>query len=250
MRVCNCLTPGPLAAPGVLELSPGESAHLVRVRRARTGDAVKLFDGAGAIATGVVESADAKAARVRVDTIERAPESQRPRAELALALTRGGDLDDCLHRAIELGMAAFRPITTAHSVVRPGEGRADARVERWQRLAEERLKQCERAWLPAIHAPVELPALLTTLSQEGVAAVALVERAADATPLPAVLDAIGAGRLCVIVGPEGGWDADERALFAAAPGVHRASLGAAILRSETAALAALSTILAHGLSAG
>jgi len=113
-------------------------------------------------------------------------------------------------------------------------------MERWQRIAVESLKQCERRWLPEVAPPVELEALLADLKTRDITPVVLLERAKDVPPLSGMRDKLASVGVCLLIGPEGGWSPEEAELLRKSGTA--ASLGDAILRSETAALAALALL--------
>ncbi|MDK2970972.1 MAG: rRNA (uracil1498-N3)-methyltransferase [Candidatus Sumerlaeota bacterium] len=218
-------------------LAPEEAAHLSKVRRVRDGQELLVLDGRGTEARAV--ATDARKGALDVREITRREESPGPPMELALALTRTGAFEDAIARAVELGATVFRPIETEHTVVRLDERKRAARHERWRRLAIERLKQCERLWLPVLHDPVPLAVLVGELETAGTIPVALIERSGVQTPLLGeVVRQSADAALCLIVGPEGGWNAGEAGLLASGR-CRAASLGDAILRAETAALAAM-----------
>lgn len=215
-------------------LTREEATHLTRVLRARAGDRVVVLDGRGHRAEAVVT--DAKSGALELGAVAEFPRPT-PALELALALTRTEAFEETLARAIELGITGFRPIACEHGVVRLDASRRAARLERWRRLAIERLKQCERLWLPTLHEPAAVAEAVGAVGAAGLTGVALLERT-DCPSLTDALAALGpAAPVCLFIGPEGGWEAGERQALESS--CRPASLGAAILRSETAALAAV-----------
>lgn len=245
MRVPRCYAHWPLEAGTQVHLDERETQHLVKVLRARVNDAVLVVNGAGREARGHFIEQRHQGALIEIGEIIREEPRPAPALELGLALTRTDAFEDALSRAIELGITAFRPVEAAHNVVRLDDRKRHSRAMRWQRLAEERLKQCERLWLAEIHEPQPLEDVLTAVRGAGGTPLVLVERqAASARPLLQALDALAGRPICFFVGPEGGWSAEEAAATAG-EGAVAVTLGEAILRSETAALAALATTLAH-----
>jgi 16S rRNA (uracil1498-N3)-methyltransferase len=219
---------------GRVTIAGDEHRHLARVLRARPGTAVTLFDGAGA-------EVEARVLRVGRDETELELESRRlpaaapPPGPLTLltAVPRGGRMDVLVQKTCELGVARIVPVTTERSVVRPEPGRS----ARWEKIAREASRQCGRADVPAVDAPV---ALLAALAAPGLPAVRLVLweqqrgrpfRSALGTPAPTV----------VLVGPEGGFAPGEIAAAEAA-GFVPVALGPRILRVETAAIVAVALV--------
>jgi 16S rRNA (uracil1498-N3)-methyltransferase len=241
MRTLRCYCDDQQLRPGGdILLSEEEGRHLGTVLRARVGFHVEVLDGAGGLAFGDVTEGGKGGWRIAIR--ELAPPVARRAAplELAPALTRTDAFDDALHRAIELGMTAFRPILSERTVVELDEKKANRRMERWQRIAVESLKQCERRWLPEVAPPVELEALLADLKTRDITPVVLLERAKDVPPLSGMRDKLASVGVCLLIGPEGGWSPEEAELLRKSGTA--ASLGDAILRSETAALAALALL--------
>jgi len=222
-----------LTEDGEVVLDPQESAHLVRSRRARVGDAVVLFDGRGATRAAEVVTADPRAARLRLagPAPDRTP---RLALHLAVSLPEMGRADRMIATLAELGVAVLAPLEAA----RTPAGRtvqAERRGERWARLAREACKVngCARALV------VEAPLTLAS---------ALAAGAVLLDPDPAVPDlARNVGQVhaarWLVVGPEGGFTAEEIAAAAGA-GAFVARLGAPALRIETAAVAAAAVVLA------
>lgn len=228
---------------GAIVLDREESSHLVRVLRAAPGAEFEAFDGRGGLWLARLEQADAKAARAAAVEQLAAEAAPPPGPVLALALTRTSAFEDAIERAVELGARRFVPLAAERCVARLDPRKAEAKLDRWRKLAREALKQCERLWDMEVGAPIPPAEALDASEDWGAAPVALAERSADsAETLAEVLDSLGAPPL-LLVGPEGGWGPGEQELLAAR--ARAAHLGAAVLRSETAALAALATALAH-----
>lgn len=241
MRTLRCYCDDQqLRVGGDILLSEEEGRHLGTVLRARVGFHVEVLDGAGGLAFGDVVEGGKHGWRIAIREV--APPHARRAAplEVAPALTRTDAFDDSLHRAIELGITAFRPILAERTVVELDEKKEARRMERWQRIAVESLKQCERRWLPEVASPVELAALLEELHSRDVTPVVLLERAKDIPPLSGMRDKLAGRGVCLLIGPEGGWSPEEVELLRKSGTT--ASLGDAILRAETAALAALALL--------
>ncbi|MDX2175167.1 MAG: RsmE family RNA methyltransferase [Candidatus Sumerlaeia bacterium] len=215
------------------ELDAEESKHLAQVLRVAPGQALDVVDGEGSIAECVVEESWKRGVALRVERLRR-PGAPPPPLVLGVGLTKSDAFEDLIQRAVELGATAFVPLACDHSVVRLDAKREASRLERWRRIALAGLKQCERLWGMEVAEPESLEQFAGR--GEG-ALLALVERA-DGTPdAGRTIAAAAPGPLRFCVGPEGGWSASERALLAAR--AQPVSLGAAVLRTETAALAAL-----------
>lgn len=197
-----------------------------------------LFDGEGEEAVGEVAELDRRSARIRIDERRPRQELPPPRVTLAVAVPQGDRWDWLVEKATEAGAAEVWPVLFARGVVRPDP----ARRERWERIAREACKQCGRSVLPGVPGPVALRDALPRLRALG--PLFLGEPGPSARPLPEAFRAAGCPAACsVLVGPEGGLEAWEEDEAASAEAV-RVSLGPYVLRTETAALAAVVAVRA------
>lgn len=224
-----------------LTLSRDESEHVVRVLRLRDGDAVRVFDGAGAEREAVVTASDRRAAELALG--EAVTHAVEPSLAVTLfqAACRADRWEWVLQKGTELGVAAFVPVVAERS------GRFDAtasRVARWGRIVLEAAKQSTRRVVPRILDPVVLDAsgagadLGVPRAPAGDAAVVLDPGAPDSGRAPEARSGVS-----IAVGPEGGWTEAELAGWSAA-GWHRAGLGPRVLRTETAGIVAATLWLA------
>lgn len=220
---------------------PSDSAHhAARVLRLTEGDPVALFDGTGGEYLGVI-------ARIaRGDVVVRATVFADTEREppLSLILVQGvssGDrMDYTLRKAVELGIGAIVPVFTERSVVRLAGERADRRTAHWQALAVAACEQCGRNRVPDVAPPVAFVQWLGALAPPAAGELRLIlspggeHRLADLRRPD--------GPITLLAGPEGGLTGEESAL-ARSRGFEPVRLGPRVLRTETAALAALAAIL-------
>ena len=208
---------------------------------------MRVFDGAGREWSGAVHEAGARQVTVTIGT-EIAAVAEPPVAvRLAIGLLKGDQMDTVVREATMLGAAAILPLVSAR-VVAPARARVDAARERWRRVAVQAAKQCGRAVVPDIDAPLTFDALLLDDSFD--ARVMLAEPATG-EGAPAAQSAIPtiaamahpdrAPRALVLIGPEGGWTSGE-VLAALARGVHLLRLGPRTLKAETAPTVALTAL--------
>ena len=226
---------GPLRAGGSCLLAEDSAHHAVHVLRVRTGDAVTLFNGRG----GEYPSRIAAIARrkVSVDILSYDPvERESPlRVTLVQGVSAGEKMDFTVRKAVELGVAEIQPVLAVASVARPRGERAAARQGHWQRIAISACEQCGRNRIPQVH-PL-LPATAYRPSGEGTR-ILLSPRSELA------FSRLQLGKTIVLAaGPEAGFSADEEGGFLRA-GFVPAKLGPRVLRTETAALAALAALSA------
>lgn len=216
--------------------------HLRRVLRLRAGDPLECFDGAGRSAAGTVSQVTA---RELVLTVERQQEEPAPAREviLAHALIRPERFEWMLEKATELGVSRVLPLVTSRTTVRAAVG--SQRLLRWRRIMEAACAQCHRNRVPALEPPQHFDALLERLRG---ACVLLPTLEGPRVPLAdALRTAGGQAAIWLLIGPEGDFTSEEvaQAVGQGATAVH---LGPRVLRSETAALAAV-TLVQHLLQA-
>jgi 16S rRNA (uracil1498-N3)-methyltransferase len=220
-----------LPSAGMATVEGDVAHHLAHVLRARPGHTIMLADGRGGTAVATVQTVDRRTVVLQVDSPRQASPPAR-RVLVAFAPPRLQRAEWLFEHGTEVGIDVFQPLWTART--RPqGE-----RPERWLRIVRAAAGQCDRDWLPTIEPVRELAELLADpglpaarfLTQAGGAALAeLAPRGADVQ---------------LLVGPEGGLTADEQRAALAA-GFVPASLGPHVLRTETAALVAAATVIAH-----
>jgi 16S rRNA (uracil1498-N3)-methyltransferase len=233
MRVVRHFVDLPLAEGAALALPEAAVAHLVRVLRLGPGDRVRLFNGDGHDYESELESTGKREARARV--LARVPvASESPLAiTLAQGIARGEKMDLILQKATELGVARIAPVVTERTEVRLDAERADKRLAHWRGVLASACEQSGRARLPELLPP---QALGNFLAQESTTRRLVLDPATGSTL--AQLQLAAGDSLCLLVGPEGGLS--ERDLAAArAAGFSGLRLGPRILRTETAALAAI-----------
>ena len=215
--------------------------QLATVLRAAPGDRIALLDDTGVEYLVTLSRVGPKEV-VGVVT-GRAVDAEAPSAPITLyqALLKADRFEQVLQKCTELGVARFVPIMTERCVPRVGERRSANRYRRWRRIVTEAAEQSGRRRVPALEAAVGLKEACG--AAEGVRLIPWEKE--RATGIRAALKAAGReaarGGVSVFVGPEGGLTADEIQL-AASRGIAPVSLGPRVLRSETAAMAAVAAI--------
>lgn len=234
-----------MASGAEVILSPDESHHALRVLRLGLGDAVTLLDGAGVEARGSIIATDKHAVRVAV--AERNVHPPLPCAvTLFQALPKGRLMDSIVEKATELGAARIVPLVTEHTISRPDEGHAAAKVEKWRATALEASKQCGNPWLPRIDSPVAFRECLRRPETFDLVLVASLH--AGAGPIRSVFGKFQdrerrrPATVAVWVGPEGDFTPQEVDVLVSA-GAQPITLGRLVLRCDTAAVTALALAL-------
>jgi 16S rRNA (uracil1498-N3)-methyltransferase len=219
--------------PGASSLPEEAAHHAVHVLRIREGEAVTLFDGRGGEYAARVASI--RKLRVALEILEhRAVERESPlHIVLVQGVSSGERMEFTIRKAVELGVAEIRPVLAAGSVARPKGDRAASRQAHWQRIAISACEQCGRNVVPAIAELGAVPG-----GEHPAGAVKLLLSPSGAKRLS---EAGKAQRYVLAAGPEAGFDEREEAGFLEA-GFEPVRLGPRVLRTETAAVAALAAL--------
>jgi 16S rRNA (uracil1498-N3)-methyltransferase len=219
-----------LKAGARVELAGAAAHHVLRVLRLREGDALTLFDGNGGEWDAVLLSKSQVELKAYRDIERESP----LKVILVQAVSSGERMDLTVQKAVELGVTSIQPVLSKKSVVRLEGSRADARVDHWRRVAVAACEQCGRNRVPEVRPLVSLDEYC--------------EKAAD--PQPRLLLSPGGtslktvqlkGTATLAAGPEAGFFAEEEAALERA-GFSKVALGPRVLRTETAALAALAAL--------
>jgi len=219
---------------GKAEIQGEDAKHLTRVLRVEPGQMYEISDNR---AVYLAEVETARKEHVVFRAVEKLP-PPAPAVEIVLcaALIKFDHFEWMIEKATELGVAEIVPVAATRTE-KGLEKAARKRLERWRRIALETSQQSRRAFLPVIAEPVTIKEVVARQDAHRI-----------------VLDECGGkplaefqpqDRIIVLIGPEGGWTEVERASFIEA-GWSQATMGPLILRAETAALAALAVIQAHG----
>jgi len=231
-----CVT-APLAEGEIVELSPEQRNYLVNVLRLGDGARVLAFNGRdGEFAAALAGGVSRKGLSLVIGTQTR-PQETPPDIDFLFAPLKHARLDYVAQKAVEMGARRLRPIVTRRTQV------SRLNIERLLANAIEACEQCGVIWTPEVVAPEPLERALAGWPARRLL-VFCDEAAPQANPLDALSSATTNGGFGLMIGPEGGFDDDERAAILAVPGVVRLSLGPRVLRADTAAVAALTLIQA------
>jgi len=217
-------------------LTGDEARHLSQVLRIKTRETVTVFDGRGRRAEAEVLSVSRDHVSLKLGEAI-TPPPPLPAITLAQAIPKGKNMDLIVQKAVELGIARIQPLVTKNTVVQPGEGKSD----KWRRTALEACKQCGQDTLPDIADPLPFDRWLASLSENpGLNLIASL--APGARPFRETLRAHPATTAAtLLIGPEGDFTPAETEAAIAA-GFLPVSLGAIVLRVETATLFCLSAL--------
>jgi 16S rRNA (uracil1498-N3)-methyltransferase len=229
--------PSALAPGAEVPLQGAAAHHLARVLRAAVGDEIVVFNDGSEFAAAITRI-DKRGVTVRLAS-GNAVDRETPLAcTLAQAISGGERMDFTLQKAVELGVARVQPLYSERSIVRLDAARAAKRIAHWRQVLISACEQCGRNLIPELAAPVPIVDWLGALSS------------AHAGELRLLLSPHASARIAelpqprlvtLLAGPEGGFSAGETEL-AQRRGFIEMRLGPRVLRTETAALAALAAM--------
>ena len=226
-----------------ISIKGSEARHIKTVLRLMPGDAIRLFDGTGVEYDAVISEISAGCVEFAI-TAEFTADAESP-IELTIAqgYLKEKKMDSLIRPLCELGMNRWMPFTSQRSVPRPNESRLQARMQRWQKIARESLKQCRRSVLPQISTPVSFDEVLADGRSCDLKILFWEEetRALDRTAVSGGTDP--GKRILIVLGPEGGFT-EKEVDQARQQGFPVSGLGPRILRAETATIAAC-TLMQH-----
>jgi len=221
----------------LIELDAPTRHYLQHVLRLREQAALIMFNGAGGEFPAILTASSKRGASVKLGEKREGDRESPLCIHLGIGLSRGERMDFVVQKATELGVKRISPVLTQHGVVKLDAARAAKRRAHWQGVAASASEQCGRTRPPLVD-PLE--DLNTWFGHRTTAAdVDLILRP-DAPAALATM-AAPATKLCLLIGPEGGFS-DKEYGDAQASGFTAVSLGPRILRTETAAAAALAIV--------
>lgn len=232
MRIPRIYQPASLNSGELLSLTTEAAHHVANVLRLQVGQPLTVFNGEGDAMAAVITTAAKRKVEVRLGERQTGDAESVLQLTLVQAISRGNRMDITLQKAVELGVSRFVPVHSEFSNVRLDAGQRQKKHEHWQRIIIAACEQCGRNRLPELFEPQPLADWLAHASTA--CKLVLHPRAASAVtaiqPPPA--------EVMLLAGPEGGFS-DSEVAQAIAAGYRGIRLGPRILRTETAALVAL-----------
>ena len=223
-----------LASGGEFALPEVAARHVVQVLRMRVGAALTLFNGDGKDYPAELIAVGRRDATVRIGAPEPVDNESPLRITLLQGISKGERMDWAIQKAVELRVARIVPVITERTVVRVDEARQAKRLAHWRGVVIAACEQCGRATIPEVDEPLDMTEVLTRF--DGL----VLDPLADTTLLAAARGMTGTA---LLIGPEGGLS-DAEIQAACDQGWQNVALGPRVLRTETAALAALAVLQA------
>jgi 16S rRNA (uracil1498-N3)-methyltransferase len=221
-----------------LDLPAAGAHHVARVLRLREGAPLSVFDGAGSEFRAEIVRVAGASVTVLLGVQISLPGESPLRVTLVQGISRSERMDWTLQKATELGVHAIAPVLTARSVVRLDANQAEKKRVHWRSIVIGACEQCGRSHIPSVASPIAVRDHLANVRKEG---------------LRLVLSPVAPGSLAglasmppkveLLIGPEGGLEDDEL-VAAEKAGFMPVRLGPRVLRTETAAVVALSVLQA------
>lgn len=241
MRLTRVYVAGSLASSALVQLPESAALHLTRVLRLEQGARLRVFNGAGGEYDATIETVRRGTVSVRIGAHHAIDRESPLRVTLLQGIARGERMDYILQKATELGVTRIVPVTTTRSTVRLTAETALRKREHWQGVVVSAVEQCGRCRVPEVTAPMTLDVAVQSAAEE---LKLLLDPDDEAASLPELLGASAGARpasVTLLAGPEGGFDPQE-VRAARLAGFRSCRLGPRILRTETAALAALAVL--------
>ncbi len=225
-----------------IELNPERSHYLCKVMRLRTGQRISCFDGCGTCFDATVLTPNPKRAVLQLNTLFPLEPPAAPFIHLGMSILKGQAMDRALQQATELGVTEITLLNAKRSNVKVNRERAEHKLEHWQKILQGACEQCGQLYIPRLNPPVSIDQFFGGLGAATESTWVLEQTGAN---LP---HAITQASITVLIGPEGGWDEAEMALFERL-GLNKFNVAPFTLRAETVPAVALALIhQAHRLA--
>jgi 16S rRNA (uracil1498-N3)-methyltransferase len=233
MRITRIFQPVDFRPNKSVRLSPEASHHLSKVLRARADDEVLLFNGRDEESLCIIEAVEKNYVMVKVGEVISVSRESDLKIHLGQVMAKGDKMDFVIQKAVELGMASITPLSSERCDIKLPQDRMAKKIEHWQQIVVNACEQSGRTRVPLV-LPVQD---FNTWIQKSGAKIILDPRGVESLKsLPNDLKEIS-----ITVGPEGGFSETEINLAREA-GCKIIQMGPRILRTETAALAAISVL--------
>ncbi|SHH79145.1 16S rRNA (uracil(1498)-N(3))-methyltransferase [Ferrimonas marina] len=235
MRVPRIYQPGPLAAGQTLSLEDDAANHVGRVLRMQPDQTLILFNGEGSQYPATILSADKRQVQVRIDQQQQQDIESPLDLHLGQVISRGDKMEFTIQKAVELGVASITPLWSERCGVKLSGDRLDKKIRQWQKIATAACEQCGRNRVPTVYPVTKLNDWMAQ-PFDGLKLNLHPRAQYSINTLPQPVTA-----LRLLIGPEGGLSPEEID-GAAEQGFTDILLGPRVLRTETAALTAITAL--------
>lgn len=239
MRTVRIYQPGTYESGQLLELSSEASQHVGVVLRMQVGEQLTLFCGDNREFTATIAVVKKKQVVVDIGLINEVNRESSLTVHLAQAISKGERMELVMQKAVELGVSSITPLITERCVVKLDKERMAKKLHQWQAIVIAACEQSGRNVVPAVHQPLTLASYLNTVQAE---LKLILHPRGNKTWRDYLLQR---ANIALLIGPEGGLSDDE-VMLAEEHDFQALSLGPRILRTETAAITALSVLQAVG----
>lgn len=235
MRIPRIYLPLDFSTDGLLELSDHAFQHTVKVLRMKLDSKIIVFDGAGNEYSASLKEVNKKNAFIKIDdVIENKPESNLF-IHLGLGISKGERMDYAIQKAVELGVTEITPLFTEHCVVNLNEKRLKKRLQHWQGIIVSACEQSGRNVVPVLNEAISLKKWSDSIKETCF----IFEPTASKTLNEIKLEK---NKLSLVIGPEGGLSSNEILDMGKQENFYCVKFGPRILRTETAAVSAITAI--------
>ena len=237
MREIRIYQSGAYQSGQLLELSPEAGQHVAVVLRMQPGDPLTLFNGENSEFEAIIDKVKKKQVLVSLGAEKKISRESPLSIHLAQAISKGERMEWVMQKATELGVTSITPLITDRSVVKLDKERMAKKVHQWQSIVIAACEQSGRNRVPTVHYPIDLERFVQSVQAD---LKLIVHPAGNKTwrDYPLVQS-----EMAMLIGPEGGFS-EEEVHFACEQGFLPLSLGPRILRTETAAISALTVLQA------
>jgi 16S rRNA (uracil1498-N3)-methyltransferase len=235
--------PAEISAGQLIELSDANQHHAAQVLRLKKGDAVTLFNGQGGEFTAQIDQVRKSGTTVLVGAYRDVDRESPLLIELAQAICVNEKMDWIIQKTVELGVTHIQPVSTARSIVHLSGERASKRQQHWQKIVVSACEQCGRNQVPVVSPLMTLPQWLSQkIVDKSPHDLCLMLSPTASQSLHDIAKPAANANVALVTGPEGGFTAEEEAAILHSGGFIPIRLGKRILRTESAALAAIAAI--------
>ena len=239
MRIPRIYQALPLNTGDRIRLETQAASHVARVLRLKQGEQIIVFNGQGGEYVGVIDSIDKRAVSIVLESYHQ-PETESPlHISLVQGLSRSERMDYTIQKSVELGVREIYPVTTQHISVHLDTTRARKKQLHWQGVVNSACEQSGRDRIPQVHELDSLQSCVNAISPNESQTIPMLDHRSSASINQ--LSIADTKRTIIVVGPEGGLSDDER-YWLTEKGFTAVSMGPRVLRTETAALAAIAVM--------